>query len=480
MAERARYDLLFTGGRVVDPLGNRHGAFDLAVKDGQVAEVAADLDPGQARQCFSAVGLTLMPGVVDTHVHASSWLGGPRAHAMMARAGVTTALDMSGPVESVLEYAARHGRGLNLAILQYVRPGHTVRNDHPGREELKTLLERSLAAGAIGLKILGGHYPLTPEATDAAIGLAHRRGAYLAFHAGTLATRSDLTGLTEAVGLAGDRPIHLAHINSYCRGRVRPCLEETAEALRLLRSRPQLFSESYLSSFNGTSGEIRNGAPESQVTVNCLAAKGFPPTDAGLEAAIRQGWAWVNREGRAEVSLIRGEEAAAYWRQKKTLVTLSFPVNPPEPRLCLATARNDDGRFTVTALSTDGGGIPRNVTVEMGLALVRLQALTLEEFVWKASAAPASALGLAAGRGHLSPGAWADITGLDLHKGRAALTVVGGRVVMYRGRLFRRGATIITTRPGVKAVREAGLAAEALDLADRPFYARTECRPNPE
>ena len=50
---------------------------------------------------------------------------------MMALAGVTTALDMSGPVDSVVEMARDHGVGLNLACLQYVRPGYTVETTDP-------------------------------------------------------------------------------------------------------------------------------------------------------------------------------------------------------------------------------------------------------------------------------------------------------------------------------------------------------------
>ena len=46
----------------------------------------------------------------------------------------------------------------------------------------------------------------------------------------------------------------------------------------------------------------------------------------------------------------------------------------------------------VDCISTDGGGIPRNVIVEMGLAMVKLQALSMEEFVIKTSVNPAKIL----------------------------------------------------------------------------------------
>ena len=467
-----QYEVIFKGARLVDPVNGVDGIFDLAAAGGQVAEVAAEINPDLADQCVPADGLCLMPGIIDTHIHASNWLGGPRAHAMMARAGVCTALDMSGPTSGVLDYAARYGRGLNLAVIEYVRPGHTVANDNPGRDELESLLDKSLKAGAIGLKILGGHYPLSPESTREAIEITHLRGAYLAFHAGTTATASDLTGLREVFQLLEGQPIHLAHINSYCRGRVRPYMEEAEEAVSLLNAAPHIFSESYLSAFNGTSGLIVDGRPESRVTANCLAAKGYLITADGLKAAILDGWAQVNQETDEEVVLAQGPAAVDYWLAKETDVTLSFAVNPPEPRIRLAAAKNDQGAFTVKALSTDGGGIPRNVTVEAGLALVRLKALTLQEFVLKASTAPAWALGQSAVRGHLGPGARADLTGLDLSTGRAALTAVGGRVIMRDGRLTGTGTTVITTAEGLKTVAGAGLSAQVVKLEDRPFYNR--------
>ena len=54
----------------------------------------------------------------------------------------------------------------------------------PGSAELQALLDGSLRKGAIGLKLLGGHYPLTPEATARTIALANARHAYVALQAG--------------------------------------------------------------------------------------------------------------------------------------------------------------------------------------------------------------------------------------------------------------------------------------------------------
>ena len=103
------------------------------------------------------------------------------------------------------------------------------------------------------------------------------------------------------------------------------------------------------------------------------------------------------------------QKAVDYWRSKNTDITISFAVNPEIPRLRIATARRDDSSYVVDCISTDGGGIPRNVTVEKGLALVRLEAMSMNDFARKASYNPARILGLV-DKGHFSIGADADIT----------------------------------------------------------------------
>jgi hypothetical protein len=382
---------------------------------------------------------------------------------------VTTALDMSGPIDSVLDMARDYGVGLNIACINYVRPGHTVRDENPGEAELQTLLEATLAKGAIGFKLLGGHYPLTPEATALAIAIANKNKAYIAFHVGTLRNGSNIDGFLEAVSLAAGNALHTAHVNSYCRGLVRPYMVETEEAIAALVANPNIRSESYLSPVNGTSAKCSGGQPESLVTRKCLVTGGFAASEDGLAQAILAGWAQINVEAGGEMILASGEEALAYWRERGTDTTVGFNVNPPEPRLRLTTAKRPDGRFVVDCISTDGGGIPRNVIVSMGLPLVKLQALTLAEFVRKASYNPARILGLS-GKGHLTPGADADITVLDVAEQRPVLTIVDGKVVMYQGYVCGKGSRIVTTAAGEGYVRTRGLGTVTVDLARSAFY----------
>jgi hypothetical protein len=246
-------------------------------------------------------------------------------------------------------------------------------------------------------------------------------------------------------------------------------MQETEEAIAALIANPNLRSENYLSRLNGTSAKCSGGVPESRVTRQCLQVGGFPPTEAGFEAAILAGWAEINVEAGGEVCLATGKPAVAFWRERGTDTTVSFRVNPPEPRLRLATAKRPDGEFVVDCISTDGGGIPRNVIVEMGLSLVHLHALTLAEFVRKTSTNPARILGLA-NKGRLAVGYDADITVLDLTTRTAVLGVASGAVIMVRGYVCGRGGRMITTAAGRAAVEAAGLMPIVVDLGKGGFY----------
>ena len=464
-----KYDVVLKKGKVIDPTTNLNGVMDIGIKEGKIVEIAPEISETLALENFDVAGLYVVPGIIDIHTHSSAWLGGKFGHKMLAQAGVTSALDMSGPVDSVLDIAKDYGVGINLACIEYVRPEHTVKTNDPSQIELETLIDNVFSRGALGIKLLGGHYPLTSEATARAIEVANQKKAYVAFHAGSLAKGSNIEGFLEAVELANGNCLHMAHINSYCRGPIRSPITETEEAIKALKENPNIRSEAYLSPLNGTSAKCSNGIPESLVTHNCLKTGGFEATEKGLEEAILAGWAQINAEAGGKVILIVGQEAVEYWRSKGTDTTVSFAVNPEEPRYCLTTARRDNGQFVVDCISTDGGGIPRNVIVEMGLAMVKLQALSMEEFVIKTSVNPAKILGLT-NKGHFQMGADADITVLDFERQKPFMSMANGQVIMYNGFVCGQGGKIITTAQGEKAVQEKGLQSIVVDLPNSGFY----------
>ena len=105
----------------------------------------------------------------------------------------------------------------------------------------------------------------------------------------------------------------------------------------------------------------------------------------------------------------------------------------------------------------------------MGLALVKLQALTMKEFVQKTSYNPARILGLTQ-KGHFRPGADADISVLNLDVQAPVMSMVGGRLIMHKGFVCGRGSQAITTEAGAAFVKEKGLQPLVVDVAESGFY----------
>ena len=206
--------LMVRGGRLVDPRNGHDGLADLVFEDGQVVEVGPELAAPKGAQVVDATGMIVMPGLVDSHTHVGGhdWPG----HAMMARVGVTTALNLSGEVGNILDGIKAQGAGLTIASLDSPVPGRELPGASPTSAEIGRVLDRSLEHGAIGVKVLGGHYPYTPEATAEIFRAARERTAYAAFHCGSTASGSDLHGLREAAEVAAGGPLHVAHVNSYC------------------------------------------------------------------------------------------------------------------------------------------------------------------------------------------------------------------------------------------------------------------------
>ena len=63
------FDLLLKGGHLIDPKNGLDAPLDLAVSDGMVAAVDADIPAERARRSLDVSGLYVMPGLVDIHTH---------------------------------------------------------------------------------------------------------------------------------------------------------------------------------------------------------------------------------------------------------------------------------------------------------------------------------------------------------------------------------------------------------------------------
>ena len=89
------YDLLLKGGTVIDPAQELRGALDVAVEDGKIARVAANIPKSEARRVVDVPGKTVTPGLIDLHTHVFDGVAANGVHPDIAgvHAGVTTVVD---------------------------------------------------------------------------------------------------------------------------------------------------------------------------------------------------------------------------------------------------------------------------------------------------------------------------------------------------------------------------------------------------
>jgi len=89
------YDLLLKGGNVIDPSQDLRGALDVAVQDGKIARVAANIPVAEARRVVDVPGKTVTPGLIDLHTHVFDGVAANGVHPDIAgvHAGVTTVVD---------------------------------------------------------------------------------------------------------------------------------------------------------------------------------------------------------------------------------------------------------------------------------------------------------------------------------------------------------------------------------------------------
>src|ERR671924_685256 len=70
IAQRAtRYDILIKNGNLRDPSTKLSRQGDLAIQDGKIAAIAADIPATQGIDTIDATGLYVIPGLVDLHTH---------------------------------------------------------------------------------------------------------------------------------------------------------------------------------------------------------------------------------------------------------------------------------------------------------------------------------------------------------------------------------------------------------------------------
>jgi dihydroorotase len=75
-AQATKYDLVVKGGRVIDPSRKLNAIRDVAIANGRIAAVAANI-AATAAETIDARGKLVVPGLIDIHTHATRAADGP-------------------------------------------------------------------------------------------------------------------------------------------------------------------------------------------------------------------------------------------------------------------------------------------------------------------------------------------------------------------------------------------------------------------
>ncbi len=102
LAAQPAYDILLSGGRVIDPKNAIDEVMDVAIAGGKIARVAKSIPAAEAKRVVDVKGLYVTPGLIDIHVHVYAGTGQRRAYTgdlsvypdgFTFRSGVTTVVD---------------------------------------------------------------------------------------------------------------------------------------------------------------------------------------------------------------------------------------------------------------------------------------------------------------------------------------------------------------------------------------------------
>jgi N-acyl-D-amino-acid deacylase len=211
-SQQPRFDILITGGSVLDGTGSPARRADIAIKGDRIAAISPTTIPrAQAARVIDATGKTVTPGFIDMHAHLDPLLRLPLAESAL-RQGVTTGLggpDGSSPLPlgPYLDSARTIRTGINVAFLV----GHNdirrsvmgISDKAPTEEQLtrmKSLVAEAMRDGAFGISTgllyLPGTYSTIDEVVELSRVAADSGGIY------TSHLRKEGLGLLEGVAEA--------------------------------------------------------------------------------------------------------------------------------------------------------------------------------------------------------------------------------------------------------------------------------------
>jgi N-acyl-D-amino-acid deacylase len=220
------FDLLVTGGRVINGTGTPAHEADVGIRDGRIAMIGS-LAGAAAKATVEARGRIVAPGFIDVHTHADEIAKHPLAEHFV-RMGVTTVIagncgGSADDVAAAFREIEQTGVALNYATLF----GHnTVRRAVMGTErrapsaaeltKMQALVGQAMKDGAVGFSTGLQYVPGTYADQAEIIALARAASAYGGVYATHM--RNEGTALESAikealdVGEAAQMAVEISHL----------------------------------------------------------------------------------------------------------------------------------------------------------------------------------------------------------------------------------------------------------------------------
>ncbi|MGH9868178.1 MAG: amidohydrolase family protein [Candidatus Polarisedimenticolia bacterium] len=399
-ARRPAPPLWIAGGLMWDADGGLRGNPGIGCEGGRLVtrrpEGAVEID---------AHGLTLLPGLIDMHVHA---LGGSFDGELMLAHGVTTARDVGSDLSGVLARRDDDAAGRRLGPRLFVTGPYLVAGEEatdqevsaPGPQQAAATVARLAEAGVDGIKVHGG---IDAGTLEAVLSAARERGLWVAAHLETIAA-------SDAARLGVSTIEHASGID-WDGGSIRDDNARDALARSLAATRVAITPTLVVSEHAFTMPRL--------LDVNDPSLQYFP-------WLVRRGWI-ASQLANASAARLSPEEEL---RRRTRLVRQQRFVARFEAAGGRVLAGSDAPAFLVA----HGDGLLRE------LELLAEAGLTWDAALEAATSEAAAALGRHGDLGTLAPGARADlllISGDPDRLGIAAIrrtawVILDGRVVLRR------------------------------------------------
>ncbi len=222
------YDLVLSGGRVMDPESGLDAVMDVGIVGGTIQAIAES--PLEGRQVVDVSGHVVAPGFIDLHAHGHD----PFSRDLQVRDGVTSAFELEGGAFPVDEWYAEREGSWRIHFGATVAYGAARVQAFGGDERAATyeaaeaeqieaiqaMLEEGLADGALGIGLPLQYQPgaSRPEifrmfqtAAEAGVTVfSHIRYAGVVEPESSIAAVQEM--IADAAGSGGS--VHIVHIGS--------------------------------------------------------------------------------------------------------------------------------------------------------------------------------------------------------------------------------------------------------------------------